>query len=118
VEPLSTRGACESVLTILLSILTVCELTATITSKGQITIPLGIRRHLGLKTGDKLEFDENAPILIARRAVDRTQWRATVGAWRKATSEALKGHPWADAGSSALIDDLRGGPIERAPSGR
>jgi len=29
---------------------------ATITSKGQITIPLGIRKQLHLKTGDRLEF--------------------------------------------------------------
>ncbi len=84
-------------------------MTATITSKGQITIPLGIRRRLGLKTGDQLEFDEGAPILVARRAVDRQQWRATMGAWQKASAKALKGHPWAAASSAAIIDDLRGG---------
>ncbi len=30
--------------------------TATLTSKGQTTIPLDIRSHLGLHSGDKLEF--------------------------------------------------------------
>ena len=29
---------------------------ATVTSKGQVTIPQRIRRHLGLAEGDKLEF--------------------------------------------------------------
>lgn len=32
------------------------EIVATITSKGQVTIPAAIRRQLGLDTGDKLAF--------------------------------------------------------------
>jgi AbrB family looped-hinge helix DNA binding protein len=31
---------------------------ATLTSKGQITIPLQVRANLGLKTGDRIEFLE------------------------------------------------------------
>ena len=31
--------------------------TATLTSKGQVTIPLAIRRKLGLETGDSLVFE-------------------------------------------------------------
>ena len=31
-------------------------LTATVTSKGQITIPLAVRRKLGLKEGDRVTF--------------------------------------------------------------
>ena len=87
-------------------------MTATITSKGQITIPLSIRQHLGLKSGDKLEFDETAPILTARRAVDRKQWRTSLQAWQKTSAKELKGHPWAAAHSAKIIDDLRGGPAE------
>jgi antitoxin PrlF len=30
--------------------------TATLTSKGQITIPIEVREELGLKTGDRIEF--------------------------------------------------------------
>ncbi|MEW6077592.1 MAG: AbrB/MazE/SpoVT family DNA-binding domain-containing protein [Thermodesulfobacteriota bacterium] len=33
---------------------------ATITNKGQITIPKAVRQSLGLHTGDKLEFIINA----------------------------------------------------------
>lgn len=29
---------------------------ATVTSKGQITIPAEVRKHLGLKQGDRVEF--------------------------------------------------------------
>jgi len=91
-------------------------MTATITSKGQITIPLRIRQHLGLKAGDKLEFDETASILVARRAVDHEQWRAAMGEWQKASAQALIGHPWADTSSAAILDDLRGGSVNDGPS--
>lgn len=30
--------------------------TATLTSKGQITIPSSVRNRLGLKTGDRIDF--------------------------------------------------------------
>jgi AbrB family looped-hinge helix DNA binding protein len=41
---------------------------ATITSKGQITIPARLRPRLNLKAGQVLEFDESAPYLKATRA--------------------------------------------------
>lgn len=33
--------------------------TAAVTSKGQITIPVEVRRKHGIKTGDRLDFIEN-----------------------------------------------------------
>lgn len=85
---------------------------ATITSKGQITIPLKIRERLGLKTGDQIEFDEDASVLIARRVVDKDAWRSAISEWRQKSTAALKGHPWENAAASEIIDDLRGGPVE------
>ena len=35
--------------------------TATVTSKGQITIPSEVRQALQVKTGDRVEFVEVAP---------------------------------------------------------
>ncbi len=32
------------------------EIVSTITSKGQVTIPAEVRRHLGLGTGEKIAF--------------------------------------------------------------
>ena len=52
---------------------------ATVTSKGQITIPLAIRRRLKLHAGAVLEFDERADCLKAAKAVDPERMRAAIG---------------------------------------
>jgi len=47
--------------------------TATVTSKGQITLPKEVRDHLGLKRGDRVDFgidaEGNVQMRIARRSV-------------------------------------------------
>lgn len=90
---------------------------ATITSKGQVTIPLQLRQKLHLNAGDQLEFDEDAPVLIARRAVDRKAWESTLAEWQKTSAEALENHPWKGQPSAAIIDDLRGGPADSTQPG-
>ena len=49
---------------------------ATVTSKGQITIPMPIRHRLKLRTGTVLEFDEEADCLKAVKAVDPERMRS------------------------------------------
>ena len=48
--------------------------TATLTSKGQITIPKSVRRSLNLHTGDKVEFvvhgDSEAMLRPITKSVD------------------------------------------------
>jgi len=44
------------------------ERETTLTQKGQVTIPLPIRRALGLKTGDKLTFTVDGEQAVLRRA--------------------------------------------------
>ena len=56
---------------------------ATITSKGQITIPGLIRDRLGLKAGQILEFDETAPFLKAHRVIDREKALSIMGSKSK-----------------------------------
>ena len=56
---------------------------ATLTSKGQITIPLKIRSRLGLKPGQQLEFDETAPFLKAVKVVDHRAWDKVRGIGKK-----------------------------------
>jgi antitoxin PrlF len=47
--------------------------TATITSKGQITVPANVRQALSLKAGDRIEFVQvepgQFPIVAANRSV-------------------------------------------------
>ncbi len=43
--------------------------SATLTSKGQITVPRDVRKRLGLDSGDKIEFVEIEQGLFAIRPV-------------------------------------------------
>jgi AbrB family looped-hinge helix DNA binding protein len=52
---------------------------ATVTSKGQITIPAALRAKFRLRPGTVLEFDERAPVLTARRVVSRQRMSRAVG---------------------------------------
>ena len=83
---------------------------ATVTSKGQITIPLAIRRKLKLDTGTVLEFDETADHLKASKSVDLERMRSVVGSAKKelASKTVLQ---W--------LDEFRG-PVElpRRPQGK
>lgn len=59
-------------------------MTATITSKGQITIPARIREKLRLKPGQVLKFDETTPFLKAQRVIDEEKARAVLGCAKNA----------------------------------
>jgi AbrB family looped-hinge helix DNA binding protein len=43
-----------------------------VTSKGQITVPIDIRRKLGLRRGDKVEFRERGAETVITRASEST----------------------------------------------
>ncbi|MDB4350487.1 AbrB/MazE/SpoVT family DNA-binding domain-containing protein [Verrucomicrobia bacterium] len=71
---------------------------ASMTSKGQLTIPKSIRDRMGLKAGDVLEFDEQVTYLKAERLFDEKRMRSVVGRGRK--DNALL--------SKELLDAMRG----------
>jgi len=73
----------------------------TLTSKGQITIPVKIRRALGLKAGQILEFDEEAPFLKAVPVFDEHAMRAVLGCANR--NEDVTTDEW--------LDEARG-PVE------
>lgn len=75
---------------------------ATLTSKGQITIPLKVRERLALKPGDVLDFDETAPYLKAQRVIPPEAWEEF---GKKARD------PWGDMTMEEVMDELRG-PVE------
>jgi antitoxin PrlF len=62
--------------------------TATVTSKGQITIPVDVRSRLQVEAGDRVEFVEVAPgrfeIVAATRSV--TALKGMFGKTRKTVS--------------------------------
>ena len=75
---------------------------ATVTSKGQITIPLPIRRKLKLHTGTVLEFDEGTDFLKASKVVDPARMHSVVGIAKKELASKTT-RQW--------LDELRG-PLE------
>lgn len=62
--------------------------TATITSKGQITIPADVRRALSVGAGDRVEFAQIEPGRFLFIAVDRsvTELKGMFGKPAKAVS--------------------------------
>ncbi len=72
---------------------------ATVTSKGQITIPLAIRERLSLGPGTVLEFDETSEHLEASKAVDIERMRAIIGS----ADDVLAGKS-----TSEWLEDIRG----------
>jgi AbrB family looped-hinge helix DNA binding protein len=67
---------------------------ATITSKGQITIPARVRRRLNLKAGQVLEFDEEAPYLKATRTFDPAEMYAAIGCCKDKRVPARSAREW------------------------
>ena len=55
---------------------------ATVTSKGQITIPIEVRRRLGLEQGDRVVFEITDDVTILRplRADEENPFAAYAGA--------------------------------------
>jgi antitoxin PrlF len=81
---------------------------ATVTSKGQITIPAPIRNKLGLSAGTVLEFDQNANYLRATKAVDVERMLSVVGVLKKSLRQKT---------TLQWLDELRG-PVELPPKCR
>ena len=78
---------------------------ATMTSKGQITIPARIRQKLGLTAGAVLNFDEQADYLKATKTADLDRMRSVIGMLRK---------PLAGKTTEGWMEDLRG-PVDLPP---
>ena len=103
-KPQGTFLSAKSFLSALLPSLTISLVQATLTSKGQITIPVHVRNRLRLKPGDVLEFDETAPFLKATKTIPAEAWEQ----FGKAATD-----PWVGMSVLEVMDELRG-PVEPA----
>jgi antitoxin PrlF len=73
---------------------------STISSKGQLTVPLEIRKRLGLETGDRVEFVVEEDRTVIRPA------RSEVNPFEKFIGIADP-FPGGEEGIKAWIDDMR-----------
>ena len=76
---------------------------ATVSEKGQVTIPKKLREALGLRAGDVLEFHEEEGRLVAVKRTPMDAIDAAVG-----SLAALDAFPEWDV--DTFIDEIRGGP--------
>ena len=70
---------------------------AKITSKGQITIPLKVRQALGVKEGDRLNFEQNGHEMVVRPEKRESRFAKYAGI----------GNPGIGKGRKAVIDFIR-----------
>jgi antitoxin PrlF len=70
---------------------------AKITSKGQITVPLKVRKALGVKEGDKLIFEQNGDEMVVRPVKKESPFAKYQGI----------GTPGIGNGRQAVIDAIR-----------
>ena len=85
--------------------------TATLTSKGQVTIPADVRRSLNVQTGDRLEFVQVEPgrfeIVAATRSV--RELKGMFGKPARAVSIEEMNQTIAERGASAGLRAARAG---------
>lgn len=75
---------------------------ATLSSKGQITVPKMLREKLGLRPGTRLEFHVEEGKLVAQKVLEKDPFQNWVG---RAKSRFRKT-------SDEMVNELRGGPPE------
>ena len=64
-------------------------LNSSVTSKGQVTIPVTLREKLGLKPGDKVAFVEKAGEVVLQRVENRVE--SVFGLFKASKGGSLEG---------------------------
>ncbi len=78
--------------------------------RGQVTIPKVLRRSLGLRAGEEVQFEERHGAIVLSRAPRSDPWDALVGIVKNldvdASLDTLRGPAWR-AGSDARVAKRR-----------
>ena len=90
------------------NILTLTNMKARVTMKGQITIPKELREKFGIEPGSQVDFIAGIDGIRLRKVIDRTKRPAILGCLRKEL---------AGRSVNELLDDLRG-QVELPPARR
>ncbi len=53
-----------------------------VTSKGQVTIPKGVRDRLGIRPGDRVDFVEERGTVRVRKVVEDDPFGPWIGFWK------------------------------------
>lgn len=77
--------------------------TSTLTAKGQTTVPREIREHLGLKPGDKIDY-EIAPDGTVRLRVQKLSFADSAGLLARPGQRAASIEEMDDAIAEAVAD--------------
>jgi AbrB family looped-hinge helix DNA binding protein len=77
----------------------------TVTRKGQVTIPIDIRRKLGIKEGDKLAVEEHGDEIVFKRAKGYAERTAGIGANYR-LPRPLTPHEEREAFGQAIADEV------------
>jgi AbrB family looped-hinge helix DNA binding protein len=75
---------------------------AVVSERGQVTIPQKLRRRLGIRPGQVLDFDEDAGRLVARKVEMADPIDAVIG---------ILYDPSDDRTTDEIMDELRG-PVD------
>ncbi len=75
-----------------------CVVVATVTSKGQVTIPKDIRDRLGIRPGDHIEFVESGEGYVVQKRLETSPFDKWIG-----YLQHLGEHD-----SDALVEEMRG----------
>lgn len=81
-----------------------CDITAKITSKGQITLPREVRERLGVHDGDRVRFEVHGGAVVLYPQRETPGFEGMIG-----TAHLPDGQD-----ARTLSDDLRHDPSERA----
>jgi AbrB family looped-hinge helix DNA binding protein len=64
--------------------------TATVSSKGQITLPAGMRKKLGIGVSEKVVLESQGNVIVIRKAKDFFKYEGFAGKALFATEERVR----------------------------